>query len=130
MLEKNKKHILIAEDAVDLREALKAALESSGEYKVTAVGDGEAAIAAAFELRPDHVLLDIKMAKKTGDEVLQALRADAWGVTVGVTLLTAQADLDTVATAIAAGGVRTSYLTKGTTSLAQVLAHVRSQLEK
>lgn len=124
----NKKHILIAEDAVDLREALKAALESTGDFTVTAVGDGEAALAAAFELKPDHILLDIKMPKKTGDEVLAALRADAWGVTVGVTLLTAQADLETVATAIAAGGVRTSYLTKGTTSLAQVLSHVRAQL--
>lgn len=122
------KTILVAEDEKDLREALTTALESMGGFAVIAVADGEAALTQSLAKRPNHIILDIHMPKLNGDKVLIQLRQDAWGKGVPVTILTAQSDMNAIASAIEAGGVGTSYLVKSDISLAKVVEHVTGHI--
>jgi len=69
------KKILLAEDDRFLRRACETALSRRG-LNVVAAGDGEEALALIRSERPDLVLLDLLMPKKTGIEVLRTLKAD------------------------------------------------------
>lgn len=71
------KRILVAEDERAIREGLVDLLESEG-YAVTAVADGEAAIAAWRSGGIDLALLDIMMPKASGYDACREIRkADA-----------------------------------------------------
>ncbi|MET1030697.1 ANTAR domain-containing response regulator [Domibacillus tundrae] len=61
-----KKRILIAEDESIIRMDLKMMLQDHGYDVVGEAGDGDRAIELAFELKPDLVLMDIKMPKING----------------------------------------------------------------
>lgn len=67
--------ILLAEDSKFIRLATERALMRAG-YSVTSVGDGDQVIPTAKERRPDLILLDMLLPKKTGPEVLKALKCD------------------------------------------------------
>jgi len=54
------------------------------------VDDGERAVLAAKELRPDLILLDIMMPKMDGYEVCQRIRSDALLKDVSIIMLTAK----------------------------------------
>jgi len=83
------KEILLAEDDETLRTGLVAALESAG-YAVRACADGEAAVAAFAEKKPDLLLLDVMMPGKSGFEVCaEVRRSDA---AVPILFLTAKAE--------------------------------------
>lgn len=66
--------IVIAEDAVLLREGLVHLLERFGHRVPAAVGDGDALLAAAREHRPDLVIADVRMPPAYTDEGLRAVR--------------------------------------------------------
>jgi signal transduction histidine kinase len=68
------RRLLIVEDNVDARQTLRALLEALG-HEVHEAGDGEAAVAAALELRPDLVFVDIGLPRVDGYEVARRLRA-------------------------------------------------------
>ena len=65
--------ILLAEDDSTLRKALALALESEG-YEVRACADGAEALAAYAERRPDLVILDVMMPRKSGYDVCAEIR--------------------------------------------------------
>jgi DNA-binding response OmpR family regulator len=65
--------ILVAEDETNLREGLVDTLESEG-YRVSAVGDGAAALQAYAAGGIDLVLLDIMMPEKSGYDVCREIR--------------------------------------------------------
>ena len=67
--------IVLAEDAVLLREGLVGLLERFGSQVVAAVADAEALIAAATELEPDIVVTDVRMPPSFTDEGLRAALA-------------------------------------------------------
>lgn len=67
--------ILVVEDDKLLRECLSKKLESDG-YAVETAEDGEAGLAAMRTYKPDLVLLDIIMPKKSGFEVIRAMKED------------------------------------------------------
>lgn len=67
------KHILLAEDEAFLLEAIRLELEANGA-EVTAVMNGEEAIAAIDRAQPDLLLLDVLMPKKDGYAVLRHIR--------------------------------------------------------
>jgi two-component system alkaline phosphatase synthesis response regulator PhoP len=75
MLTKGKK-ILIADDEPDIIEILQYNLEKEG-YDVITARDGEEALVKAKNNKPDLIILDIMMPKKTGDEVCEILRSQA-----------------------------------------------------
>lgn len=76
-----RKKILVVEDHLPLRTALEIALPDHG-FAVVSAGDGEAALRAARDARPDLVLLDIMLPGKSGFEVCQELRRRNSGVPI------------------------------------------------
>ena len=74
----NSRRILVADDNPDLVDSVVMLLESAGHH-VRGVPDGEAAVTAAREFRPDVVLLDIGMPRLNGYEAARQIRAEEWG---------------------------------------------------
>src|SRR6058998_3877830 len=66
--------VLVADDESRLRELLVRELGRKG-HEVEGVGDGEAALARLRERAYDVVILDMKMPRKEGVEVLRELQA-------------------------------------------------------
>lgn len=65
--------ILVAEDSATVLEGLVLLLESEG-YVVRSVADGAAALSAYRQKRPDLLLLDVMMPKKSGYAVCEEIR--------------------------------------------------------
>jgi response regulator of citrate/malate metabolism len=80
----------------------------SGFTTVGAARTGSEALEMASALRPDLILLDVYLPDMTGLEVLQRLRSD--GDPVGVIMITAARELDTVSGALDGGAA--DYLIK------------------
>ena len=66
--------ILLAEDHLDSREAMRALLEAHG-YRVVEAANGREAVERALEERPDLVLMDIMMPEMDGFEATRVLRS-------------------------------------------------------
>lgn len=92
--------VVVAEDESLIRLDLVEMLEAGGYDVVTAVGDGEAAVAAVTEHQPDLALLDVKMPRKDGISAAEEIAAS--GLTP-VVLLTAFSDRHLVERATDAG---------------------------
>jgi two-component system alkaline phosphatase synthesis response regulator PhoP len=73
--------ILVVEDDRALREGLAMNLRLQG-YEVLVAADGEEGMRAAFDSRPDLIVLDIRMPCWTGLEILEELRRRGEGVPV------------------------------------------------
>jgi len=65
--------ILVAEDHLDSRDALRALLEAFG-YAVLVAGNGKEAIEAALRAAPDLILMDMMMPVMDGFEATRQLR--------------------------------------------------------
>ncbi len=83
-------HILLADDNADMRSYIARLLKEQG-YEVTAVCDGEAALAAVRKHRPNLVLTDIMMPRLDGIGLLCALREDQETCLIPIILLSARA---------------------------------------
>jgi DNA-binding NarL/FixJ family response regulator len=66
--------VLVVDDHAEYRALARAVLEADGFDVVGEAADGAAAIAAASDLRPDVVLLDIQLPDINGFEVARLLR--------------------------------------------------------
>ena len=117
-------HILVAEDQTDIRDLLVMNLRSAG-YEVSAVGDGEQALARQLATPADLLVLDLMMPRMDGLEVCKALRAK--GSAAPILMLTAKStELDRVL-GLELGA--DDYLTKPF-SLAELLARVKALLRR
>jgi DNA-binding response OmpR family regulator len=101
------KTVLVVDDDPDIRELITWKLTQAG-YSTVAVGDGEAALAAAKTggtdgQPPDLILVDWMMPKMTGIEVCRALRDDPATDGIPIILLTAKAQEAEVERGFAAG---------------------------
>jgi DNA-binding NarL/FixJ family response regulator len=76
--------VLIVDDHATFRAMARAVLADGGFEVVGEAADPEAALAAASELRPDCVLLDVQLGDADGFDVAEAL-AGATGVQVVLT---------------------------------------------
>jgi DNA-binding response OmpR family regulator len=83
------KRVLIADDESNIVMSLQFLMESAG-YEVRSVADGEAALQALREFRPDLVLLDVMMPKRNGYEVCQEMRETPELAGIKVVMLTAK----------------------------------------
>jgi len=69
-----KEKVLLVDDEVDFVEINKVALENKG-YKVVVAYDGKEAMEKALKEKPDVIILDVMMARKTeGFDVARELR--------------------------------------------------------
>jgi two-component system alkaline phosphatase synthesis response regulator PhoP len=73
-MEPKAKRILIADDEPDILEIVGYNLSKEG-YEIHTAKDGSEAVAQAKLLKPDLIILDVMMPRKTGVEVCQLLRS-------------------------------------------------------
>jgi signal transduction histidine kinase len=115
--------VLLADDNADMRAYVRRLLD--GRYEVTAVSNGEEALAAALSNPPDLVLTDVMMPVLDGFGLLRALRANERTKTLPILLLSARAGEESRVEGLDAGA--DDYLVKPFTArelLARVEAHL------
>jgi DNA-binding NarL/FixJ family response regulator len=95
--------VLLADDHKQMREYVCALLSADYCEVVAAVGDGQAAVAAAIQLLPDVAVLDISMPVLNGIEA--ARRLQVVSPTVSIVFLTVDRDRDTCRAALETGAL-------------------------
>ncbi|MEO6313436.1 MAG: response regulator transcription factor [Chitinophagaceae bacterium] len=90
-MESKGKKILIADDEPDILEIVHYNLKQEG-YDVYTAKDGDDALTKARQLKPDLIILDIMMPKKTGVEVCSILRTQPAFKETLIVFLTALSD--------------------------------------
>jgi DNA-binding response OmpR family regulator len=118
------KKILIVDDEPNIVISLEFLMKKE-KFEVAVAGDGEEAIAKVASFRPDLVLLDVMMPKKSGFEVCEALRADPLNTGLLIMMLTAKGRETEVAKGLAIGA--DAYMTKPF-STKDLLAKVKDML--
>ena len=83
-----KKKILLVEDDTALAAVYKSRLELEG-FEIREVNNGEEALSATVEFKPDLILLDAMMPKISGFDVLDILRNTPETTNIRVIMLTA-----------------------------------------
>lgn len=116
--------LLLAEDEKDLARALEAIL-THNKYQVDLVHDGQDALYYAQNHDYDGLILDVMMPKKSGFEVVQALRQA--GSQVPILLLTAKNQVEDKVSGLDLGA--DDYLTKPFDT-PELLARIRSMLRR
>jgi response regulator NasT len=101
------RRVVIAEDEALIRMDLAEMLAEEGYDVVAAVEDGEQAVARAEELRPDLVIMDVKMPRLDGIAAAQRIASQR---IAPVVMLTAFSQRDLVESARDAGAM--AYLVK------------------
>jgi DNA-binding NarL/FixJ family response regulator len=114
--------LLIVDDHAGFRALARRLLGSGGFEVVGEAADGQAAVAAARELRPDVVLLDIQLPDIDGFEVLARLRDRPVGPAVVLTSTRDRADYGERVDRSGASG----FIPKAELSGAAVLAAIGS----
>ena len=101
--------ILIVDDEPNIVISLEFLMKKEG-FEVAIANDGEAELAQIAGFRPDLVLLDVMMPKKSGYEVCQAIKTDPAQSGIKVVMLTAKGRETEVAKGHALGA--DDYVTK------------------
>ena len=122
--EDDRPRVIVADDNADMRQYISRLL--SEQFKVEAVPDGEAALAAARAQPPDLVLTDVMMPRLNGFGLLKELRADSRTSRLPIIMLSARAGEESRVDGMQAGA--DDYLVKPFSArelLARVSAHVQ-----
>src|SRR5881409_4370480 len=85
--------VLIVDDDRRVRELLEIALTSSGFGVITAA-DGDEGLLRAQRERPDLILLDVRLPKRSGLEVCDILRNDPTDPSIPIILVSAVSSSD------------------------------------
>ncbi len=94
-------HVLVVEDAEDIRLLMVDLLESMG-HTVTEVADGLAGVREALTNRPDLIVLDLMMPTASGDSALQFIRGTPQIADLPVLVVSAHSDVRRIATSLGA----------------------------
>lgn len=117
--------VLLVDDHQVVRRGLRTFLEVQGDIEVVGeAGDGEEGVARAEELRPDVILMDIKMPGTDGIEALRLLRAAA--NPARVLIVTSFTEQRTVVPALRAGAAGYVYKDVDPVALADAIRSVHA----
>ncbi|AGP61809.1 two-component system response regulator TcrX [Mycobacterium intracellulare] len=117
-------NVLVVDDEPVLAEMVSMALRYEG-WNISTAGDGESAIAAARNQRPDVVVLDVMLPDMSGLDVLHKLRGEI--PQLPVLLLTAKDAVEDRIAGLTAGG--DDYVTKPF-SIEEVVLRLRALLRR
>lgn len=120
-----KKKILLVEDDVALSAVYKSRMELEG-FEVREVNNGEEALSAAINFKPDLILLDAMMPKISGFDVLDILRNTPETSNIRIIMLTALSQPKDKERAEALGV--DDYLVKSQVVIGDVVERVRFHL--
>ena len=101
--------VLIADDEHEIVDLVRMLLEWEG-HSVVEAADGEEALAQARALVPDLIIMDVRMPKLSGLEVLEQIQSDPVLATVPVVMLSVVTTYPQVKQALENGAV--AYLGK------------------
>lgn len=118
------KRILVVEDIEDNRRIMRDLLASAG-LECLEAHDGEAAVSAAMQHRPDLIMMDVQLPVLDGYEAIRKIRADRGLEHIPIIAVTSYALSGDEEKAMAAGCDR--YVTKPF-SPRQLLATIRELL--
>ena len=94
--------ILIAEDERDIRDLIEFTLKYAG-HEVVKTSNGEDAVKMAPQVRPDLIILDVRMPRMTGYEACRALKEIEGVNHIPVVFLSAKGQQSEKDTALDAG---------------------------
>ena len=94
--------ILVAEDEKDIRELIVFSLTYAG-FEVVAAVDGQEAVEKAIEVRPDLIMMDVRMPRMTGYEACIRLKAIDEVKDIPVVILSAKGQESEIQTGLNAG---------------------------
>ncbi|WP_372440909.1 response regulator [Actinacidiphila acididurans] len=117
--------VLLVDDHQVVRRGLRTFLEVQGDIEVVGeAGDGDEGVARAEELRPDVILMDVKMPGTDGIEALRMLRAA--GNPARVLIVTSFTEQRTVVPALRAGAAGYVYKDVDPVALADAIRSVHA----
>jgi CheY-like chemotaxis protein len=102
-------HILVAEDERDIRELINFTLTFAG-HQVTQAANGAEAVELAPKVKPDLIMMDVRMPRMTGYEACRQMKLIPEISTIPVVFLSAKGQDEEVQTGIEAGAV--AYILK------------------
>jgi DNA-binding response OmpR family regulator len=91
----SKKTVLVIEDSPYLAESLVDMLNLK-DYQAITAPNGREGVAMATKHQPDLILLDIRLPDIDGYEVYKQIRADKWGKTANIMVLTASESTENI----------------------------------
>ncbi len=124
-MNEQKKKILLVEDDMALSAVYRSRLEIEG-FDVREANNGEDALSATVEYRPDLILLDVMMPKISGFDVLDILRNTPETANVRIIMLTALSQPKDKERAESLGV--DDYLVKSQVVIGDVVARVKHHL--
>lgn len=102
-------HILVAEDERDIRELINFTLVFAG-HQVTQAANGAEAVELAPKVKPDLIMMDVRMPKMTGYEACRQIKQIDEVKNIPVIFLSAKGQDEEVQTGLEAGAV--AYILK------------------
>lgn len=125
--ELQKQKILVVEDDSFLSEMYYLKLKNVG-YQVETAYDGESALGKIEKIKPDLILLDLRLPKISGFEVLKKIKADKEKQKIPVIVLSNLGEKEDMQNALNLGAV--DYLIKAHFTPSEVLEKIVNVLEK
>jgi CheY-like chemotaxis protein len=96
--------ILIAEDEPDIRDLITFTLRFAG-HEVIPTANGAEAFEKALVVKPDLIMMDVRMPKMTGYEACRAMKADESIKDIPVIFLSAKGQDSEIQTGLEAGAI-------------------------
>ena len=104
------KKVLVIDDNPTIVELIKYAVNLQGAYKVVVAYDGVQGLERVFIEQPDCVIIDVKMPKMDGYQLVRCLRGDARTANIPLIILSAMTREEDQMTGMLSGA--DEYLTK------------------
>ncbi len=119
------KKIAIIEDDPIISQMYRMKFEADG-FEVQMADNGRDGVSLVQHMRPDIILLDIKMPEMDGDEALAAIRKHDWGKDITVLVLTNLGE-EEAPKSLRSLGIH-SYIVKAELTPSQVVERVKQAL--